>query len=240
MRGLIAMVFLCGCADTGVDSGAPPAESASSDGDGDGWSAEKDCDDGAASVHPGASEVPYDGVDQDCDGSDLDDVDGDGWALSEDCDDADAAAYPGASEVPYDGVDQDCDGSDLDDVDGDGWGLSEDCDDLDPSIHPGAIDEPEDGVDQDCDGADAEVPRGCDPLALTGDLDLGEVPVGNYGVEGTWDHGDIGARVVAGFDYDGDGLSDVAVAAPNVGGVLEGMVYVFTNWPADWWALISR
>lgn len=40
------------------------------DGDGDGHAVEVDCDDGDASVHPGAEEVPGDGVDQDCDGDD--------------------------------------------------------------------------------------------------------------------------------------------------------------------------
>lgn len=96
-------------------------------------------------------EVPYDGLDQDCDGSDLDDVDQDGWSLPLDCDDQDAARHPEAVEIPYDGVDQDCDGADLDDLDADGFGHEVDCDDSDPGIHP---DSPEscDDIDQDCDG----------------------------------------------------------------------------------------
>ncbi len=39
-----------------------------------------DCDDVDVAVHPGAPEVPYDGVDQDGSGGDLDDLDGDGFA----------------------------------------------------------------------------------------------------------------------------------------------------------------
>ena len=100
---------------------------------------------------PCFAEIPYDGIDQDCDGSDLTDVDGDGHAPPADCDDADAARYPGAEEVPYDGIDQDCDESDADDLDGDGYLLAEDCDDSLADVNPGA---PEvcNGIDDDCDG----------------------------------------------------------------------------------------
>ena len=46
-------------------------------------------------------EIPNDGIDQDCDGSDLIvivDNDGDGFDDIVDCDDGDASVYPGASE----------------------------------------------------------------------------------------------------------------------------------------------
>ena len=70
-------------------------------------------------------EIPYDGVDQDCDGADLTDVDGDGFESDfvggTDCDDDDPSINLEADEIPYDGVDQDCDGADLTDVDGDGF-----------------------------------------------------------------------------------------------------------------------
>ncbi len=41
------------------------------DGDGDGFTADLDCRDDNASIHPGAEEVKHDGIDQDCNGYDL-------------------------------------------------------------------------------------------------------------------------------------------------------------------------
>ncbi|MCA9616475.1 MAG: putative metal-binding motif-containing protein, partial [Myxococcales bacterium] len=58
------------------------------------------------------TEVPYDGIDQDCTSGDLVDVDGDGSPAPEDCDDRRADVHPDAEEIPLDEVDQDCDGRD--------------------------------------------------------------------------------------------------------------------------------
>ncbi len=132
------------------------------DEDGDGYAAAEDCDDGNPDIYPGASEVAYDGVDQDCDGSDLVDVDADGSVATEaggnDCNDNDPEIGPWVDEVPYDGVDQDCDGQDLTDADGDGYVGEEaggdDCADDDPFAYPGAVEIPYDKTDQDCDGED--------------------------------------------------------------------------------------
>ncbi len=75
-----------------------------------------DCDDTpvtGAGTHPGAPEVPYDDIDQDCHEGDLVDVDGDGWDAAEvggeDCDDALFLVNPDQVEVFANGLDDDCD-----------------------------------------------------------------------------------------------------------------------------------
>ena len=92
------------------------------DGDGDGSAACEDCDDTDSESHPGANDLPYDGVDQDCDGWNDDDRDRDGYAAVEhggrDCDDGDWRRRPYAHEVLGDVLDNDCDGrTDLEDGD---------------------------------------------------------------------------------------------------------------------------
>ncbi len=151
------------------------------DADGDGYCVagigySEDCDDTDASVHPGATEVVGDGIDQDCDGQEecYVDADGDGYtdgstvtSLDEDCDDAgegddttaagdcddsDGDVHPGATEVVGDEVDQDCDGVEecWDDADADGY-------------HAGTSSVSADMDCQDAGEADATTPGGdCD------------------------------------------------------------------------------
>src|SRR3989344_1289476 len=75
---------------------------ATEDADQDGYNLKSDCNDLNASIHPGAVEIPYDGVDQNCDGEDLRDVDNDGYDAEivggNDCNDNNASINPGASD----------------------------------------------------------------------------------------------------------------------------------------------
>ncbi len=83
--------------------------------DADGYShAEGDFDDNDPTIYPGAVEIPYDGIDQDCNGIDLTDVDGDGYdgyqVGGPDLDDDNAEINPSATEICGDGIDNNCDG----------------------------------------------------------------------------------------------------------------------------------
>ena len=53
-----------------MDNDCDPGSEDEPDGDGDGYSECIDCDDGDAGVNPGETEIPGDGIDQDCDGND--------------------------------------------------------------------------------------------------------------------------------------------------------------------------
>ncbi len=131
----VGLLVLGGCI---VGDGSPTTD-LDVDADGDRAPASVDCDDGDATVYPGATEVCEDGVDNDCDGIIDDsgigarnyyadeDRDGygdplrtefacpsaapEGWSeQSGDCDDTNSEVFPGALEV-CDGLDQNCDGS---------------------------------------------------------------------------------------------------------------------------------
>ncbi len=120
------------------------------------------------------TEIPYDGLDNDCDPKTPDDdLDADGHPAATDCDDTDPAIHPGQAEVPFNGLDDDCDPATPDDRprycdglnpdctsqqgpqgvdhDGDGWGECCDCNESDRAVHPGQIELPGNGLDDDCD-----------------------------------------------------------------------------------------
>jgi hypothetical protein len=185
------VVDTCGdCHDTDCFAGDRPC----SDGDGDGYAANVDCDDQNPAIHPDAEEICGNGIDENCgidiEGCEADppcDDDSDGYlrrvsdSCGSDCDDSDPAIHPGAPEgagaAPGqpaagcdDEVDNNCNGTINegcfpDDYDSDGVPYPEDCNDCNPGVHPGRPEICGNALDDDCvDGDDT-----CSGSDLDGD-----------------------------------------------------------------------
>jgi len=181
-----------------------------------------DCRDDVFGAHPGAVEIPYDGIDNDCLGGDACDVDGDGFAEDGpecgglDCDDTLRTVMPGATEAWYDGVDQDCDGWSDYDQDRDGHdslaqtpaGAGDDCDDFDATTYPGAV-ELADGVDNNCNGWREDLDTDGDGAFDEDEAIAGTLPdQADSDADGVPDAIEIGGDPQHPLDTDGDGTID--------------------------------
>ncbi len=119
-----------------------------------------DCNDADPDFHPGAEDIPGDGLDTDCDDETVPaDTETEDEESEEEVEDA------GSDTNSDTGSDTDSD-TDVDtDGDNDGYTDAVDCDEEDPEVFPGAEEVCGDGLDNDCAGGDAA----CDVPDTDGD-----------------------------------------------------------------------
>ncbi|MFT4978651.1 MAG: hypothetical protein ACI8S6_004561, partial [Myxococcota bacterium] len=190
-----------------------------------------DCDDTSAAIRPGAAEIWYDGIDQDCDGGDDYDADADGSPFPEDCDDGDDTISPDEIEVCGDGIDNDCD----EDVDPCAVGLTltgEAADDEAgwvmalADINGDAVDDLILGAPYQDSGATGAGAVYFVTGPVTADVDLADVTRLDGGAVGDA----LGWSVAAG-DLDDDGVDDLLVGAYRLDGAVAnlGGAYLFSG-----------
>lgn len=229
---------------TGDDTaGDDDTTSEFADVDGDGFTTETDCNDSDATIYPEATEKVGDGVDQNCDLTEVCYVDSDGdgqrpvdptytvasldldcadageataTAVNSDCNDSQSSVYLGASEVWYNGQDDDCLGGSDNDQDGDG----------EDAIAQGGV---------DCNDTDATIFTTAQDKIIGGvftnkncdekfDIALSEVTQSFLGEA----EGDLLGGSQAGLsagDVNHDGCDDFLIASYNYGD-LKGRVYL--------------
>jgi formylglycine-generating enzyme required for sulfatase activity len=209
------------------------------DADGDGYQSPEDCNDQEASINPFAKDICGDGIDQDCNGTDLDcqkaDQDKDSFSPADgDCNDEAFAINPNAQEICDDGIDQNCDGVDqlcnALDLDQDGYSQAQgDCDDTNPLVAPKYLDTCEDGIDQNCDGSDLscdEIDRDGDSYSIAqGDCNDQNISISPIAMDRCGDGIDQNCDGIdqdcAESDRDGDGIIDRLDLCPNLATMAE-------------------
>ena len=121
----------------------------------------------------GGVEIPYNGIDDDCNPQTPDDdLDQDGFLLMDDCDDSNSNINPNQVEEIYNGIDDDCNPETLDDdLDQDGFILMNDCNDNNASINPDQLEIAYNGLDDDCNANTLDDDLDQDGFLLIDDCD---------------------------------------------------------------------